>query len=253
MTTLIRVLRAEGLKMRRTLALALAFVAPLSVSLLEFGMSVQYGPAGLNGYDDPWLWLFQSNLVIWSLIMLPLFITLETALLANMEHNNRMWKKLFSLPVPRWMTIAAKQISALLLIALSCLVLWALTLLMGFVLQMIDPAYGLTGTPPWLSLLGYTGLVFLASWLIIGIQMWVGLNWKSFVVASSFGIIATVTGMMVINSETFGPYYPWALPGLVGNQFNEGIVQWPQVWFGLIGGIVILVLTNLHLSRKQVL
>jgi ABC-2 type transport system permease protein len=253
MTTLWRVLRAEGLKMRRTLALALAFIAPLSITLLQFGMFAQRGPASIYSDVDAWLWVCQSNLVIWSLIMLPLFITLETALLANMEHNSQMWKKLFAMPVPRWMTILAKQVSALMLIALSCLVLWALTLLMGFALQAIDPAYGLVGTPPWLSLLKYSGLVFLASWLIIGIQLWVGLNWKSFVVASSFGIIATVTGALVINSETFGSYYPWALPGLVGNQFNEGVIMWPEVWVGLIGGIAVLFLTNLHLSRKQVL
>jgi lantibiotic transport system permease protein len=124
---------------------------------------------------------------------------------------------------------------------------------MGFALQTIKPEFGLTGTPPWDTLLLYSTLVFLASWLIIAINTWVALNWKSFVIASTFGIIATVSGAMVINSETFGPYYPWAIAGLVGNQFIEGVILWPQVWIGLIGGIIALFITNLLLSRKQVL
>jgi hypothetical protein len=253
MKTFWHVLRAEILKMRRTLALALAFIAPLSITLMQFGMALQRGPLSFDSSEEAWLYVCQSNLVMWSLIMLPLFVTLETALIAGLEHNNQTWKKLFALPVPRWMTIAAKQFSGLLLIALSCLVLWALTIVMGLVLQAIEPGFGLTGTPPWDSLLIFSALVFLASWLIIAINTWVALNWKSFVVASAFGIIATVSGAMVINSETFGQYYPWAIAGLVGNAFNEGVILWPQVWTGLIGGVAALFITNLLLSRKQVL
>ncbi len=218
MKTLWHVLRAEMLKMRRTLALTLAFIAPLSITLMQFGMMLQRNWLAFDTSEEAWLYVYQSNLVMWSLIMLPLFVTLETALIAGLEHNNQTWKKLYALPVPRWMTIAAKQFAGLSLIALSCLVLWALTLVMGFALQAIKPEFGLTGAPPWDSLLLYSALVFLASWLIIAINTWVALNWKSFVIASTFGIIATVSGAMVINSETFGPYYPWAIAGLVGNQ-----------------------------------
>jgi hypothetical protein len=253
MKTLWNVLRAEILKMRRTLALALAFIAPLSITLMQFGILVQRGPLSFDNSREAWLYICQSNLVMWSLVMLPLFVTLETALIAGLEHNNQTWKKLFALPVPRWMTIGAKQFSGLLLIALSCLVLWVLTIVMGLIIQAVNPAFGLSGTPPWDSLLVYSILVFLASWLIIAINTWVALNWKSFVVASAFGIIATVSGVVVINSEIFGKYYPWALAGLVGSQFTEGEILWPQVLFGLIGGLIALLITNLLLRHKQVL
>jgi ABC-2 type transport system permease protein len=252
MKTLIRVLKAEKIKMRRTLAFWLAVIAPLSVTLLQFGIFSQNGPGYLRADVDPWIWICQSNLVIWSLIMLPLFVTLETALLANMEHSNRTWKKLFALPVPRWMTIFAKQVTALKLIALSMLMLWAFTLLMGFSLQALDSGFGLTGTPPWASLLGYSALVFLSSWLMIAINTWVALRWHSFVVASAFGIIATVAGMVMINSEVFGPVYPWAIPGVIGNQYNEGVILWTQVLVGALGGVGVFLLSNLTLSHRQV-
>jgi lantibiotic transport system permease protein len=252
MKTVVHVLQAENLKLRRTLALWLAVIAPLSVTLLQFGIFSQNGPGYLRADVAPWMWICQSNLVLWSLIMLPLFVTLEIALLANMEHANRTWKKLFALPVPRWMTIAAKQFTALKLIALSMVMLWAFTLLMGFALQAVDPGFGLTGAPPWASLLGYSALVFLASWLMIAINTWVALRWQNFVVASAFGIIATVAGMVVIHSDLLGPFYPWAIPGMVGNLYNEGRILWREILVGCAGGVGVFLLSNLALSRRQV-
>jgi hypothetical protein len=64
--------------------------------------------------------------------------------------------------------------------------------------------------------------------------------------------VATISGVMIINSEKFGPYYPWAIPGLVGNQLNEGTILWPQVLTGLLGGILVFIISNWQLSRKQI-
>lgn len=249
---LIRVLSAEWLKMRRTLGLILALLIPLALVLLEFAVTVQTGINSIPSNVDSWIWISQSIMLFWSLLMLPLFVTLETALLGNMEYRNQTWKKLFTFPVPRWMVIFAKQVSALALIALSCLVVSGLTVLMGVTLNAMDPGYGLGGPPPWLVLLKYSGLVFLASWLIVAINLWVALNWSSFVVSSAFGIVATISGVMMINSETFGKFYPWALAGLVGNQLIESVILWPQVLTGLIGGILVFVISNWQLSRKQI-
>ncbi len=252
MKQLMLTLKAETIKLRRTLAFWLAVIAPLALTLLQFSIFAVNGPAFLRQDTDPWIWITQSNLVFWSLIMLPLFITLETALLANLEHNNHTWKKLYALPHPRWLIIFAKQCSALLLTALSMIVFCGATLLMGYGLQAIDPGFGLVGTPPWDSLLGYAALIFLASWLVTAINSWVALRWQSFVVASAFGIIATITGMVVINAERFGPFYPWAIPGIIGNQYNEGVIMWPQVFIGFLGGIILFLASNLALSRQQV-
>lgn len=249
---LFRVLQAEWIKMRRTLALGLTLLIPLALVLLEFAVDMQQGINAIPGDVDSWLWISQSLMVFWSLVVLPLFVTLETALLGNMEYRNQTWKKLYTLPVPRWMVIFAKQVIALVLVALSCLVLSGLTVLMGFALNAMDAGYGLGGPPPWLTLLKYSGLVFLASWLMVAINLWVSLNWSSFVVSTSFGIVATVSGVMFINSEKFGKFYPWAIAGLVGNKLNEAVILWPQVLTGLIGGILVFILSNWQLSRKQI-
>jgi ABC-2 type transport system permease protein len=249
---LFRTLNAEWIKMRRTLALAMTLIIPLALVLLQFGIDAQRGIISIPADVDSWLWISQSNMVFWSLLMLPLFVTLETALLGNMEYRSQTWKKLYTLPVPRWMVILAKQLIALGLIAISFVALCALTVLMGLVLNAMDPGYGLGGPPPWLILLKYSGLVFLASWMMVAINLWVALNWSSFVVSTSFGIVATISGVMIITSEKYGKFYPWAIAGLVGNQLNQGGTLWPQVLTGLIGGVVLFIISNWQLSRKQI-
>ena len=249
---LFHTLQAEWIKMRRTLSLALTLIIPLALVVLQFAISLQQGINSIPADVDSWILISQSNIVLWSLLMLPLFVTLETALLGNMEYRSQTWKKLYTLPVPRWMVIFAKQIVALVLIGLSFVALTALIVLMGLALNAIDPGYGLGGPPPWLILLKYSGLVFLASWLMVAINLWVALNWSSFVVSTSFGIVATISGLMIINSEKFGKFYPWALPGLVGNQLSESVILWPQVLVGLIGGVLFFIISNWQLSRKQI-
>ena len=48
---------------------------------------------------------------LWAILALPLFITLETALLAQTEHSEKHWKHLFALAVPRWVYYAAKWLT----------------------------------------------------------------------------------------------------------------------------------------------
>jgi lantibiotic transport system permease protein len=56
-------------------------------------------------------------------LALPLFITLEVALLAGLEHGQDHWKDLFVLPIPRWTIYTAKLATAALLLALSLVLL----------------------------------------------------------------------------------------------------------------------------------
>jgi hypothetical protein len=136
---LVQALRAEALKLRRTLALWMALLAPLLIEVLDFILYFQRGYIR-HDVENPWLWLGQQTLVYWSLLMLPLIITLQTALLANVEHSNQQWKHLFVLPTPRGAIYAAKQIAAMVLVGFSTLSLLALTVLNGLLLRSLESA-----------------------------------------------------------------------------------------------------------------
>lgn len=51
-------------------------------------------------------------LAVWAVFMMPLLITLETALLNGIEHGDRQWKHICALPIPRHALYLAKFVVA---------------------------------------------------------------------------------------------------------------------------------------------
>jgi lantibiotic transport system permease protein len=103
LTALRRALSAETLKLKRTIAFKMAVLAPLAVVLLTAFMASQapVSTLHLRPSANLWLALARTNLQFWGLLMLPLYITLETALIAGVDHAENQWKALFARPVPR--------------------------------------------------------------------------------------------------------------------------------------------------------
>jgi hypothetical protein len=253
MTSLARALWAERLKMKRTLALRLAFIIPLAGVGLQFMVFCQRGEFYLRETENAWIRFGEQMFVFWALLMLPLFVTLETALLGGLEHKDNHWKHLYALPLPRWAMYAAKQVAGMALIGLSIVALVGFSVLAGFVLRLLKPGLGFEEAIPWAMLLKYTAVTFLASWLIISIHTWVGLRWHSFVVAVAVGIVMTISGVVFVNAD-WGSFYPWALPGLIANGFNKGMpVPLPELLFGSVGGIVAAFIGGWEVTRRDVL
>ncbi|MEO8028105.1 MAG: ABC transporter permease, partial [Bryobacteraceae bacterium] len=109
MIMLIRVLRTEFLKLKRTLALWMVVVAPVVVVLLQFLVGYKGGERLSQG-NDAWPAIVRNSVALWTILMMPLFVTLETSLLAGLEHTDKNWKTLLALPAPRWTIYASKLI-----------------------------------------------------------------------------------------------------------------------------------------------
>jgi lantibiotic transport system permease protein len=254
MKTLILTLSTETLKMKRTLGFWLTLLAPLVVAGLEFLVMISQGEDMMEfANGTPWLWHMKFTLTLWGLFVLPLFVTLETALLAGWEHGNGTWKLLYAQPVPRGMVTTAKQFSGLVLLGISHLFLGLAVIGTGLLLRHTRPELGFDSPVPWAVMLGYGFLIFLIAWLIISVHSFVSIRWNSFVVAMAVGIVATMSGVFFINSEKCAPYYPWAMQGLIANKLLED--GWPigQLIWGIGGGILIFLVSNLYLSRRDVL
>lgn len=202
---------------------------------------------------DAWTDLSNLAAIFWALLMLPLFVTLQSALLAGLEHRNDQWKYLYALPLPRWTIYAAKQVGVVALMALSHLALLVLILLGGGLLSLLRPGLGFETGIPWSELVQRMVVIYLASWLIIAIHTWVGLRWQSFVVALGVGCVLTVAGVAIINSQ-WGSFYPWALPGTLVNQLNKGVpFPWSEFLVGSLGGIAVALLGCWDVTRREVL
>jgi len=91
MTYIFRAISAEWLKSKRTLMMVLVILAPLAMGFLELGIGFQYGKRMYKVDGDSWMTLFDNISMMWVLLLLPLFITLEMGLLGALEHNNKTW------------------------------------------------------------------------------------------------------------------------------------------------------------------
>lgn len=250
---IVRALRAEQLKLKRTLALWLVPLAPLVIIALQVAIILE-SKEHYQQQDIAQAWTKYGGQIVflWTMLMLPLFITLETALLSNLEHGSQQWKHLFALPIPRWTIYAAKQVSGMFIIGLSMVSLYVLLVLSGLGLRLLTPGLGFEAPVPWGEFIQYVALAYLASWLIISIHTWVGLRWHSFVVASSVGIMAMVVAVFLFRSD-WAQWYPWTFPGLVAYGLEEGADVLPQLLAGALGGLVAAVLGGWDVVRRDVL
>jgi hypothetical protein len=249
----VRALQAETLKIKRTLALWLVPVAPLVIVGLQTALVVERPNSYLGqGPGDTWLGYGAQVVLLWCLLMLPLFVTLETALLANLEHGNQQWKHLFALPVPRGAIYAAKQVSGMALIALSMVILYLYIVLSGLLLRSLTPGIGFEAPIPWVPFLEYVGSAYLTSWLIISVHTWIGLCWHSFVVASAVGIGAVVVAVLMVQSD-WNNWYPWTLPAVVSQGMKDGLNIARPLVAGAIGGVAAAVVGGWDVIRRDVL
>jgi len=251
-TRLWRSLYVEFYKSRRTLLILLTFIIPLVLAFLELMMGLQYGQRMYRPGGDAWATLIQHVQIMWTLLLSPLFITLEMGLLAAMEHNNKTWKLIYVLPLPGWMVYAAKQITGIVFYGTSSIFLTLFSVCVGLAIRVINPELGFDAAIPWGLIIQNLIYPFLASWLIISIHNWVSLRWSSFVLAMGVGISATIAGVLVF-SEKWANFYPWTTPGTVVFNLIDGKNPLNSILFGVLGGVIVAIMGAWDVSRRDVL
>jgi hypothetical protein len=250
---MVRALSAEWLKMKRTLALWLAPIAPLVIVALQVAIVLQRQEYYRSQNTlDAWTEYGGQIVFLWTILMLPLFVTLETALLGNLEHGNHLWKHLSSLPIPRGAIYAAKQFSGMVIVGLSMVALYAYIVLSGLALRLLTPGLGFEAPLPWGEFFRYVAVAYLSSWLILSIHTWVGIRSHSFALASAVGIAAMVVAVVLFQSD-WSQWYPWTIPGVVANGLEQGQDVLTQLLVGSLGGVVVVFLGGWYIIRRDVL
>lgn len=254
---LIRALSVETLKLRRTIATKMVAIAPIAVVLLTLFMASQAPFSTLRrggAVTDPWGPLARVNLQFWGLLMLPLFVTLQTALVAGVDHADNQWKALFARPIPRWHTYVAKLLVVFAMAAMSGAILTAGILAEGAFLNRLDAQLGFGNAPPIAQILGQAARMTGLAFLFLTIQHWVSLRWRSFSIAVGFGVVTIVASFaMLLAAGQYGSwpqYFPWSLPMLV-------IARQPQnvelaLWLSGLCGLAASALGCLDFCRREV-
>lgn len=179
-------------------------------------------------------------------------------LLAGLEHRENSWKHLCALPIGRWSIYVAKLLIASGLVALSTVVLATGVGIEGLLLHTLRPDLGLTLPIPWSTIFGRSVVYCAAALLLVAVQTWVAIAWRSFTIAIGMGIVGTVAGLVLSISPraaSFASVCPWsipftAMPRTVANISPQ--IQLTALLVGVVGGLVISMLGCWVTSRGDV-
>ena len=238
------VLAVEARKLRCSLALLLAVVAPLLIAVFVFFNLVR------QAKPMPWAMTLQFSSAIWAFFMLPMSATALTALIAHTEHGPRAWDYLRALPMPRWHLHAAKSICMLGVVTLMSAALATLVPVAVLAAGLVKPSVAATGTPDFAAYLMVLARIQLSAFLLVAVQLWIALRHSSFVPALAAGIGGTFFAV-VATSAKIGVVMPWQIP--VNQLASDPARAQLALVVGFAGGCLLFVAMCWRMGRREVL
>ncbi len=236
-------LSVELLKLNRSLAALLAVAAPGLIALFIFFNLLRMEEA------QDWFMVMMQAAAIWAFFMLPMSVTALTALVAQMEHGPRSWEHLFALPVPRWRLLAAKAAAVVLVVVAMGGAVLLLAAGAGALAGLIKPGIAPTGSIDWPAMVWLHARILGAGALLTAIQLWAALRFRSFVPGLVLGIGGTFFAVVATSAKN-GVFMPWQMP--VNMLATDPARADLALMLGLGGGVVVLGLMLVHLSRREV-
>lgn len=239
---MIGLLRAETLKLKRSLIVLLILAVPMMVFLLGVAIIAKG-----NSKAD-WPMLIRSGAGIWSFFLLPMSATALTALVAQLEHGSRGWSYILALPQPKGAVLGAKALIIVAVMALIGLLVGAANIASGVFAGWIVPTQAVTGDISIALMVGLMVKMWLASLLVVAIQFAVAVRYQSFAVPIVVGIGGTFVAI-VATSAKIGLYFPWLMATNVLNSDPDRATQ--AVLMGSVGGIAVFTIAIFWLSRRD--
>lgn len=250
MTIFFRTLAAELLKLRRTLAFWMVFLAPLLIVGLQFLVFHERVEYFSKRHEPLWDSLHRNILGLWSILMLPLYVTLQSALLAGMEHNEDRWRSLLTMPVPRWAIYWAKLVIPCVMVAVSSVVLAAGALGSGLLLRALKPQLLFPDPLPWAPFLRSAALATAASLLVVAIHHVLSLRLRTFAASAGAGVAATLVSFILINSERYGRLWPWCLPARLLSQKPGALEE--VLLYSVVGAVLVSAAGTWEFARREI-
>lgn len=161
-----------------------------------------------------WQVMLSALSMMHAMLFLPVLSGIFAALICRSEHADGGWKQLLSLPVTRSSVYFAKLTMIMGLLAAVQLLFLLAVLGMGWY-------RGAEGSVPWQLLLSSLFGGWFACMPLAALQLAVSQGWSSFGAPLALNVSLTLPNMLIANSATYGPYYPWVQPLLAMSPFTE--------------------------------
>lgn len=200
------------------------------------------------GGDMPWSNYLLGASAVWGFFMLPMTVTALTILVAQLEHGPRFWNHLLALPVPRAAFFAAKIATVVLLVAAMTVWLFLLAPALGWLGDAAAPERSFTGPLELDRFAAVLAKMLAGSLLLIALQLWAALRFRSFVPPLVLGIGGTFVAVVATGSD-YGPYFPWLIP--TNALATDPAQAQLALGVGLIGGLAVTAAMLVDLSRRE--
>lgn len=243
---LIGLLASERLKLTRSPIWLLVLVSPL-IGLATGLLS------SLDGVEpeSQYMILQSAVFMVHAMLLLPILTGIFASFVCRFEHSGGGWKNLLSLPVSRSGLYAAKFITvALLLAATQLLTLAALIISVEF--------HGTEGGVDWGAAIPATVSGWVACLPLAALQLWASIGWSSFAAPLAINVGFTLPNMLIVNSEKYSPFYPWAQPSLAmlssgSMDFGGFTLPLENILITITGSFVVFLFGGLmHMRRKEI-
>lgn len=243
---MLSIIQSEWFKLRKSKVVSIIFAGPL-VGLF-IGLTANFFNDDIE-VNEWYLSLLSMNLT-YALLFLPLVTGVLASVICRYEHQAGGWKQLLALPVTRGRVFAAKYVLLMLLVLVIQLLYLGAVYGVGMMKGFTDP---FPIEIVWKSIFGG----WVATFPLVAFQLWMSILFKSFAAPFAVNVIFTLPSILVVNSERFGPYYPWAQPFSMmyigGNTDDVFFVPWDQLLTVVGGSFIIFYLGGyLYLQRKTV-
>ena len=229
---MLSILQSEWYKIRKSKILPIILTGPLIGMFI--GLTSNFG--NVEGEFNEWYLPILSMNLTYALLFLPLITGVLASTICRYEHQAGGWKQLLALPVTRGNIFIAKYIILLILVFLIQLLYLGAIYSVGVIKDFTDP-FPLEIV--WKSIIGG----WVATFPLVALQLWMSILFKSFAAPFAVNVIFTLPSILAVNSERFGPFYPWAQPFSMmyigGSTDDTFFVPWEQL-LTVVGGSFIL-------------
>lgn len=242
----------EKIKIKNTLVPWLALFAPLFVVTVAFVAAYADGDRFYGPDINPWDNFSGHILVGWALFVFPIYVSLQSALYSAMEHQNHAFAYLYSLPVPKWSIYAGKLLILTGLISLSHAALYGFSEMAGWLLGILKPRYGFQSYSMHEVLSKASLLMFLVGGGMIVIQLYISMEFASFIVPAGLGLFATMAGA-ISRGFAISKASPYLWPiGFLNNSLQMADWQYSYLWIGLAVYVSGALASIVLISRKDI-
>lgn len=241
---LLSMMSSEWMKLRKSNITPIILTGPFIGLVIGLTSNLT---ESINEMNEWTVSLIVMNLT-YALLFLPLITGVLASLICRYEHQAGGWKQLLSLPVHRTNVFLSKYIVVMILV----LVMQTLYLGAIFAVGMIK---GYTDHFPMIIVVKSIFGGWIATFPLVALQLWLSTMWKSFAAPFACNIFFTLPTILVVNSERFGPYYPWAQPFsmMYIDDSTEGVffVPWDQLLTVVGGSFILFFFGGLMYFRKK--